>query len=334
MDNEIIVSIIIPIYNAEKHLRQCLDSIFIEQNRTEMIEVIAVNDASTDRSLDILKQYEKYNVIIINNSGNGGTSFSRNIGIKAAKGKYILFMDNDDFYLPGALDNIIQNLVKSKIDIFQFDYMNYDEQTEQFSKNKHKNITNIGENSGQNSFVLWCRNGLYSPFVWIKAVSREMILKNSIYFLEGGCHEDEEWSPRIFAFAHSAKLIPVCAYVYRVNQTTSIMSKYTSKHCHDLLKVIESLEHFSERNITTAEYLIEFRRLLAFLYFYAIDKIKVSGSYDAYAVKFLYNKLYLLKYSNKIKRRTLYYFLINYIGIINFYRIKYGMRDIYRSVVN
>ena len=90
------VSIVIPVYNVEKYLKQCLESVV---NQTlDKIEVICINDGSTDNSLNILKEYEKkYNNIIIIDQENKGPGFARNIGMKRASGKYIYFLEKLGF---------------------------------------------------------------------------------------------------------------------------------------------------------------------------------------------------------------------------------------------
>ena len=106
--NKVILSIIIPNYNKDKYLKRCLDSIISQLSKD--IEIIVVDDCSTDSSIDILKQYD--NLILIKNKNNLGISESRNIGIKYAKGKYISFMDADD-YLSSNYIELIMEKIKS-----------------------------------------------------------------------------------------------------------------------------------------------------------------------------------------------------------------------------
>ena len=105
MDKKVKVSIVIPIYNAQPYLRQCLDSV-LSQSLQE-IEVVCVNDGSTDGSLQILNEYAANEKIIIINQVNKGAGLARNKGIMSAKGKYIAFIDPDDYY---ASDNALETL--------------------------------------------------------------------------------------------------------------------------------------------------------------------------------------------------------------------------------
>lgn len=116
------ISIIIPVYNAEKTLNKCLDSIINQTYKN--LEIIIINDASIDSSLDIIKKYEKENknIILINNKENKGIGYSRNNGIKKASGDYISFIDSDDYIENNMYEIITKNINKSKPDLLIFNY--------------------------------------------------------------------------------------------------------------------------------------------------------------------------------------------------------------------
>jgi glycosyltransferase involved in cell wall biosynthesis len=117
--NNILVSIIVPVYNTEEYLSKCIESLI---NQTyENIEIICVNDGSNDNSLIILKEYaQKDTRIKIINQENKGVSYSRNIGIEKATGDYILFIDSDDWYERIAIEEIIKQLQNTDYDIVYF----------------------------------------------------------------------------------------------------------------------------------------------------------------------------------------------------------------------
>jgi len=109
---EFLISVIIPIYNSEKYLKRCIDSIINQTYKN--IEIICINDGSTDESYNILKQYEiKDNRIIILNKLNQGVSSARNDGIRISKGQYITFVDSDDWLELDAIENMVY-LAKNK----------------------------------------------------------------------------------------------------------------------------------------------------------------------------------------------------------------------------
>jgi glycosyltransferase involved in cell wall biosynthesis len=107
------LSIIIPVYNVEKYLSKCLDSVLVDNAFTG--QVICVNDGSTDNSLTILEQYaKKYSNIEIITQSNAGLSATRNAGIKAAKGEYVCFLDSDDYWEPNVISSLMEQVERDK----------------------------------------------------------------------------------------------------------------------------------------------------------------------------------------------------------------------------
>lgn len=118
---KLFLSIIIPVYNAEKHLQDCLDSCINQDFSHEEYEIICVNDGSTDNSASILSNYEKnYQNIVVVNQSNSGASSARNNGIKKAKGDYVWFVDSDDFIPAGFIKNIHDTYYCEKYDMILF----------------------------------------------------------------------------------------------------------------------------------------------------------------------------------------------------------------------
>ena len=117
MLRDIDVSVVIPVYNVSKFLRECLDSVLIQSLKN--IEVICINDGSTDNSLDILQEYAcKDSRIVVIDQKNMGVGKTRNVGINVARGKYIVFLDPDDFYPSQNLLEILHaNIIKHNVDI-------------------------------------------------------------------------------------------------------------------------------------------------------------------------------------------------------------------------
>lgn len=118
--NELDLSIVIPVYNAEKFLSKCLESV-VEQQTKYTFEVICVNDGSTDRSLEILKHYaDKYpRLVKVINQKNAGISAARNKGIEAARGRYVGFMDNDDYVGSKYIESCMERAIETNADIVQ-----------------------------------------------------------------------------------------------------------------------------------------------------------------------------------------------------------------------
>ena len=124
------VSVILPVYNVEKYLKECLDSIL---NQTlQEIEVICVDDGSTDRSLEILREYEKKDKrVIVLTQENKGAGAARNKGLAIAKGEYLSFLDSDDFFASGMLEEAYRRCVEKKAQICVYQVLRYNEKTKE-----------------------------------------------------------------------------------------------------------------------------------------------------------------------------------------------------------
>jgi glycosyltransferase involved in cell wall biosynthesis len=115
-----LLSIIIPVYNVEPYLAECLDSVFSQDN-IAVCEVIIVNDGSTDGSVSIIERYQKkYPELIVVHQENKGLSGARNTGINCAKGDYLYFLDSDDFLLQDAVSNILNKIKETTAEIIGF----------------------------------------------------------------------------------------------------------------------------------------------------------------------------------------------------------------------
>ena len=132
------ISFIIPVYNVEKYLEQCLDSV-INQTLKD-IEVICIDDGSTDNSLNILKKYQKKDSrIIVYSQENSGQGKARNVALDAARGEYVLFVDSDDWIDLDASKELYEFSKKDNLDMLMFNVINYDDETNQFFETKYYN---------------------------------------------------------------------------------------------------------------------------------------------------------------------------------------------------
>ena len=183
------ISIIVPIYNVEKYLTNCIDSIL---NQTfKDFELILVNDGSTDNSFEICKHYKDIDDrICIIDKKNGGLSSARNAGLDIAKGEYIGFVDSDDYIHPQMYELLYNQIIKNKADISMCEFkkvseFNKKELSDKVILNQEVEILNnkeavfkLGEN-GSVTYVIAC-NKLYKKSLF-----------NNIKFKEGIIHEDE-----------------------------------------------------------------------------------------------------------------------------------------------
>jgi len=203
------VSIIIPVYNVDKYLEECLQSL-IDQTLYD-IEIICVNDASTDHSLDILNRYAKLDkrIVIINNSKNSGPSFARNRGIEKANGEFIYFLDADDMIIAEAMDELYNLAREQKLDGILFDTTPVF-QTKALEeiwcryKTARSNIY-LDVFKGSNLFTELVHNGDYDVTVWRQFWNRHYLIDNNLFFYEEIIHEDFMFT--FFSIMKAKKLI-------------------------------------------------------------------------------------------------------------------------------
>ncbi len=255
------VSIILPVYNVEKYLKECMDSIV---NQTfEDIEIICINDGSTDNSLAILNSYaSKDGRIKIISQENAGIGAARNVGMRAAEGDYIFFIDSDDFIYLDAIEDMYESAVLNDSDIVLF------RRTREFDIDRVKNhegynFDSIFKISGDDyreftfdykdlkQFVL---NGYLA--VWMKFYKREFLNRyDDFYFQEGIAYEDGLFHVKVFLRAERMSHIPKVYYHYRKNPE-SVMNN--SSYNMDIFKVVDSVEEFLIDNDYYGEFKNEF----------------------------------------------------------------------------
>ena len=233
-------SIIIPVYNVEQYLCDCLDSV-LAQNFTDY-EAICVNDGSADNSLSVLEEYaQKSDKIKIISQKNKGLSGARNTGIMEAKGDYIFFLDSDDRIESNTLDILKKEL--SDEDILSFNGQRWFESTE----TKEEPNPGIKEDTltgweYYNKYALVGRKIHFLP-VWQRVYKKEFIFQNNLFFKEGIYHEDNLFTPIACYYAKKVKVIPDVLYFYRIRQG-SIMQQNDFKRLKDIIQIANSLADF------------------------------------------------------------------------------------------
>jgi glycosyltransferase involved in cell wall biosynthesis len=227
----LILSIIIPVYNVESYLRQCLDSVFIQTDPG--FEVICVNDGSSDGSSNILEEFQqRYPVLKIIDRENKGLSAARNSGLTEAKGEYIYFLDSDDYFLPGVLKNMLIFSKDNQLDIACFN-ASTDENRLYFN-----NKTDFAEIITGISYYTdnYRINGFFPPSaVWLYMYRAAFLKENNLLFKEGFIHEDEQFSPRVFYLAKKVKCLNIPVQYHRVGREGAITYEIKERNLHDLL---------------------------------------------------------------------------------------------------
>ena len=231
-------SIIVPVFNTEKYLRQCLDSVLAQTYPD--YECIIVNDGSTDSSPQICEEYcannPPFKLITQNNKG---LSEARNTGIKQANGDYIVFLDSDDFISDMALQNLHDTITAgAKEVIISTTYAYYD--TEEETKERCWHPEN---HIMKNSEALWFT---FTADEFVVAactltVQRKFLIDHRLFFEPGLLHEDELWYPLIIAATPEVTINDKAFYYNRCNRKNSIANTPKIKKCFDKLFIVEKL---------------------------------------------------------------------------------------------
>lgn len=245
------MSIIIPVYNVEKYLKQCLDSV-VNQN-FDNYEIICVNDGSTDNSLDILKEYhKKYDNFKIINSTNKGLGAARNLGITKASGDYVFFIDSDDWIEDNALSILYEKIEEQNLDMLFFQIKNYEDNSGRFYTDKIYDLDCLIDLNLDNKIFTHekTKNVLFEiPVVaYSKIYKRSLIEKNNIIFKENYYFEDHDF---FYNFYFKAKKVGFLKqYILnRRRRVDSITGSFNEKQM-DIIKVSDDIiEIFKENKL-------------------------------------------------------------------------------------
>jgi len=249
MEEKKILSIVIPVYNVESYLNECLDSIVNKQ--TDDIEIIIINDGSTDGSLAICEKYEKnYSNIRVISQINQGLSGARNTGIKNAKGEYILFLDSDDFMKEGTLDSIIADIRKGEKDFFLGRAYQYYADKNSFILCQ-VDYSAVPYNSPCQFFLDLHKKSEFWFAAWLLVINRKFLLDNNLFFKTGIYHEDELWVPSVFVKAKNMGILNYGFYCYRMDREGSIVASPKIKREFDKLIVVDELSKLMGRDATS-----------------------------------------------------------------------------------
>ena len=254
-------SLIIPVFNTELYIGKCLKS--IDNQTYSNYEVIIINDGSNDSSIDICNQYmKKISNMIILNQENRGLSFSRNRALNICKGKYIWFVDSDDFlHDSAALENIYRALENDELDILQFNAKFKVSTINEWSQTKNKSLL---LNNLQKTEVLTGREYLdlvvsYNEWrygVWMFVFRKEFLLENDLKFEENFIHEDVAFNIKCLIVCDRIKYMDRCYYTYRIRPNSIMGITTTIANIEGYLQAYRSIEKtFSRYNYFSRYYL-------------------------------------------------------------------------------
>ena len=329
------LSIIVPVYNVKKYLDECLNSIL--NCNLSNYEIILVNDGSTDGSEAVCMEYKnKYKEIILINKKNGGLSDARNSGLMVAKGKYIIFIDSDDYIVSknfcktiNKLENL--SLKNEDFDIFISDFFRVSDKKDIIDRiNQIEATEEVVKEIGYINKFLEGYGCFWNS--WRFMYRREFLHKNSFEFKKGFLCEDIDFSVKTLVRAKKIFYYHNPYYCYRIARKLSIMSVVSLKRIDDYLNITKECvdllskdkPFFMERMID--KLIIEFILNLATIY-------EVNKQEKDKALLLFENTVYILELSNN-KKIKLISNIISVLGISRLAFILFVLKRIRRILKN
>lgn len=231
------LSIIVPVYNVEKYIRPCIDSIFQQGLDETCFEVIIVNDGSTDKSMeaiaDIIKQHS--NIAVINQE-NQGLSVARNNGIAMAKGDYVLMLDSDDMLIENSIYLLLEKGLEIKADLIVADFLSMNDEEIEKYQGVTQNHIEFKKKSGEQLFLEDLHP--YQCYVWRTLYRRDFILKEQLAFVPKISYEDVPFTHECYLKAKKCLKTNLLIYIYRKERQGAITSSFDIEKAYDFCTVI------------------------------------------------------------------------------------------------
>lgn len=277
------ISIIIPVYNVEDYLEECLDSIINQPLKD--IEIICVNDGSTDKSLDILKKYAtKDKRIKVINQKNKGLSGARNSGLKIAIGKYVFFIDSDDYLLKDSLEKLYVKATKEDAQILIFSAITEPRKLSNENKWLENRLTQPNKQYTKFSKDIIFNEITARPFVWNKLFKLEFLRNFNLTFDENvKFGEDQVFLLKTYSHVQRLFFFNHIAYVYRIDRVGSLMNTTYNNLLYKIDKHINILsivsEYWKKINFFKSCKNDFFEWALEFIQIYNIKKLDIENQY-------------------------------------------------------
>ena len=316
------ISVIIPVYNGEKYIKKCIESILKE--KIDNLEIIVINDSSTDNTLKLLKKY-KDRIIIKNNKKNCGVSYSRNYGLSIATGEYVMFVDSDDYLPDGSIKYLYDLIKKNKADVVCGSHENSKEiKTYYFNKNDINDIKNKMLTSS--NYICNLANLGFAPCkLYKRSIIKDIFFEEKIRF-----REDTLFNIKVYDKCSKIICSTRKCYCYKLNENSASF-KFFEKYINEIDYFFRILENYLNKGIIN-EKSIEICSLYMYMNYLkhfaccsklgrnCIDKIHETFNQEIwkkYFYKIKYSdinfkyKILLLSYKNRYKYIIYLLFKIN-----------------------
>lgn len=246
LSSKYLLSFIVPVYNVEPYLNECLDSLLKIQ--IQPIEIIVINDGSTDQSGSIADHYALHNKQIkVIHQENQGLSNARNRGMEVAEGEYISFIDSDDWLLESKMEMIYNESINQQVDMIMGNvlFVRPDGQTYTPFNSITANICHTIL-SGKECFSELMKQGAFPPMVSSYLYRRAWLQNLNLHF-ENVVHEDELWSTQALCLAESVYITNIDFYGYRQREGSIMNTLKKTKRIKDLIYISNQLIHFASK---------------------------------------------------------------------------------------
>ena len=308
------LSIIVPIYNVEKYIRTCIESIYKQGLDEKTFEVILVNNGTQDRSMEVIDDIiNQHSNIVVINQENQGLSVARNNGLARASGEYVLFVDSDDYLIGNALKPLLDVAINSSVDMVmgKFIKLSEDQMIDYTPDTAFKSETETNIMLGEEAFTNYLNPR--ECYVWCKLYRRFFLLDNHIKFLPGIYFEDIPFTVDCYLKAKKCISMPISFYVY-LQHSNSIVSSINLKKILDFNLIIEYLWNLKTRHTLSNKQLIKLQDLIfstLSIELWYLTKDKELYRYRREIVKDLKMRVPDMHFSNGFKQKT-FSFLFDY----------------------
>ncbi|AJD04379.1 glycosyltransferase family 2 protein [Campylobacter lari] len=311
-NNMPLVSIVVPIYNVEKYLRQCLDSISIQSYSN--LEIILVNDGSTDSSLDIANEYAcKDSRVKIINQKNKGAGYSRNVGLKCSSGTYIMFFDSDDYMEEYAINLMIKKATEMEAEIViakSNDYYNDTKETKKLKSIDDNFITKPVFSAEDNCKYIF---NFCTAWAWDKLYKKSFLTQNNIFFQNLSVSNDMFFTLYSLSLAKNICIIDDYMFYHRRNVYSSLSNSRDKtplecfKAIYKLRDVLMEKKEYDKFEQSFINYIIKYL-------IWHSNSLKNESK----ILVLLYTKIYIFKMFHILEKNENYFYDRSYYTWIHF----------------
>jgi glycosyltransferase involved in cell wall biosynthesis len=256
-----LISLVVPVYNVEKYLERCIDSLLKQDVPKSDYEIILVNDGSKDGSGEMAENFSRiYENVSCISQENKGLSGARNTGLRHAKGKFVWYIDSDDSIEPNVLQGLIHFMETQNLDIAHIGFTHFfnDGTKTTYLPPVHRTGQAV---SGQEFFC----DVQTVPTAWSFVHKRQHLMDQKLLFFEGIIHEDEEFLPRVMYNAQKVASYPHLLYAYFQNAASIMGTKNLKSDLHKCI-VLKNFQHFLEEKKCSGKFenQVRFRAFILF----------------------------------------------------------------------